>query len=145
MRKCIAILVVSLMLSSCAKVSKEDLSLLNGYWQIEKVVLADGTDKDYSANTSYDYFEIKGTSGFRQKVMPQYDGSFLTNTVKESFTVVFSDEVPRMDYKTDFAKWSEQLETLDKNHLVVKNSANIEYHYKKAAPINLLGDGKATK
>jgi hypothetical protein len=49
------------------------------------------------------------------------------------------------DYVTSYAKWSEELIVVSEEKLVFKNTEDREYHYKKATPINILGDGKKTK
>ena len=74
------------MFVSCKQaISEKDIAKINGYWEIENVVLADGTKKDYKINETIDFFEIKDNNGFRQKVMPQLDGTYLTNDIKEKF------------------------------------------------------------
>jgi len=138
MKICSALIVFSLFLTSCqTKISKEDIALLNGYWQIEKVVTANGEQKDYQANTSYDFFEIANDKGFRAKVMPQLDGSFITNNLKEEVSVTHEKEGTFLNYVTEYAKWREQVKTITEDELVVENAQNIEYHYKKAGPIIL--------
>jgi hypothetical protein len=135
-----------LFVSCQQKVKPDDISKINGYWEIEKVVFDQGKDKNYTINESYDYFEIGKTNiGFRKKVMPQLDGTFLVNDSQESLKVRFEDDKAFIDYSTPYAKWSEELIAISKDKLVLKNTENKEYHYKKAAPINLEGDGKKTK
>ncbi|MBD3582571.1 lipocalin-like domain-containing protein [Flavobacterium selenitireducens] len=138
MKHLTALIVFSLFLISCqTKISREQMAHLNGYWQIEKVMTADGEQKDYQANTSYDFFEINGDKGFRAKVMPQLDGSFITNNLKEQILVTYEQDGTFLNYVTQYAKWREQIKTLTEDELVVENAQKIEYHYKKAGPINL--------
>ena len=67
MRYFASLIVFSLFFTSCQhKISKDEIAKLNGYWQIEKVMTSDGEQKDYQANTSYDYFEIKADKGHLQ-------------------------------------------------------------------------------
>jgi len=96
-------------------------------------------------NESFDYFDIKNNKGIRKKVMPQLDGTFLTSDSFENVSVRFKDDQVFLDYKTDYAKWSEELISITDEKLVVKNQEKKEYHYKKAGPVNLLDDGKKTK
>jgi len=133
-----SLLFLSLSIVSCQqKISPEELSRLNGYWQIEKVMHSDGEQKDYQANTSYDFFEVASGKGYRAKVMPQLDGSFITNNLKEQITVTYEEDGTFLNYATEFAKWREKIKTLTDDELVVENAQNIEYHYKKAGPIKL--------
>jgi len=140
------ILVLSLLVMSCKQdIKPADIAKLNGYWEIEKVVFDKGEEKDYGMNESFDFFEIKDNKGIRKKVMPQLDGTFLTSDSFENVSVRFKDDHVFLDYKTNYAKWSEELISISDKELVVKNNQNKEYHYKKAGAINILNDGKKTK
>ena len=147
MKKFVGFLFVSFLFVSCQqKIKKEDIVKINGYWEIEKVVFEDGKNKDYTVNESYDYFEIgKNNSGFRKKVMPQLDGTFLVNDTQESLKIRLDEDKVFLDYDTSYAKWSEELIEITNDKMVFINSEKKEYHYKKATPINILGDGKKTK
>ena len=146
MKNTFMILVLSLLFVGCKQeIKPADIAKLNGYWEIEKVVFDKGEEKDYGMNENFDFFEIKGTKGTRTKVMAQLDGTFLTTNTFENVNVRFKDEKVFLDYKTDYAKWSEELVSLSDNTFVVKNDQNKEYHYKKAGPVNILNDGKKTK
>ncbi len=146
MKKTFMILILSVLFVSCKQEIKPvDIAKLNGYWEIEKVVFDKGEEKAYGMNENFDYFQIKGTKGTRTKVMAQLDGTFLTTDTFENVSVRFTDRGAFLDYKTDYAKWSEELISISDETFVVKNDQNKEYHYKKAGPVNLLEDGKKTK
>jgi hypothetical protein len=118
------------------------LQLINGYWEIEKVVMADGSEKEYTVNETIDMFELKGMSGFRKKVKPQFDGKYLETGHVESITGVFEDGIAFLQYKTSFSSWKEEILKITSDHLVLKNQNNAEYHYKKFVPFNITDDGK---
>lgn len=147
MKNVFKILFVSLLFVACQqKIEPADIAKLNGYWEIEKVVFDKGEDKDYGMNESYDYFMIGADNiGTRQKVMPQLDGTFVTNEVHEDVKVRFKDGKAFLDYSTPYMKWSEELIALTDNELVLLNADKKEYHYKKAGPINIKDNGKETK
>jgi hypothetical protein len=147
MKNTFSILFLSFLFISCQqKIKTEDIAKINGYWEIEKVVFEDGKDKDYTVNESYDYFQIgKNNIGFRKKVMPQLDGTFLVNETQENVKVRFEKDKVYLDYTTSYAKWSEELIAISDEKMVFKNTEKKQYHYKKATPINILGDGKKTK
>lgn len=147
MKNMFRILVVSLFFVGCQqRINPADVKKINGYWEIEKVVFEDGNEKKYGVNESYDYFMIdQNNNGFRKKVMPQLDGTFLTNEVQEKVTVRFKDGKAFLDYSTPYMKWNEELITLTDEEFVVLNTEKKEYHYKKTGPINILGDGKKVK
>jgi hypothetical protein len=77
--------------------------------------------------------------------MPQLDGRFLVNNQSEKIEITFENDIAYINYKTPYAKWKEEIESLSNEKLVVINASKAEYHYKKSAPINILGDGKTTK
>ena len=145
MKKTIAIAFLFILSACHQKVTTQDISKLNGYWEIEKVTFFDGAKKKYTYNESFDYFQIKGNKGFRKKVMPQLDGRFLVNNQFEKIEITFEKGIAYINYKTPYAKWKEEIETISNEKLILINAAKAEYHYKKAAPINILGDGKTTK
>ncbi|QBN18443.1 lipocalin family protein [Flavobacterium nackdongense] len=147
MKNTVCILFLSLLFVSCQqKINPSAISKINGYWEIEKVVFEEGEDKNYTVNESYDYFEIDANNnGFRKKVMPQLDGTFVVNDTQENLKIRFANDKVFFDYNTPYAKWSEELIAVSEEKLVFKNTEDKEYHYKKATPINILGDGKKTK
>ena len=129
-----SILIFTLLLfSACSKsITETDLVHINGYWEIEKVILPDGETKDYKINENLDYFFIENQSGFRKKVLPQLDGTYLTNDVEETVKVSFEKGDCLLNYKTDFASWQEEVVDLTAEKLVLKSlSNNLVYHYKK--------------
>lgn len=127
------------LVTSCGKeFTAEDLKALNGYWEIEKAQMPDGEQKDYSINESIDYFELTDqASGFRQKVLPQISGEYLTNEVQEKFTIVNESGKTWIKYKTEYSEWKEEVVDLDEDELVVKNESDIIYHYKRPVPFTL--------
>ena len=129
-----SILIFTLLLfSACSKsIAETDLVHINGYWEIEKVILPNGEAKDYKINENLDYFFIENQSGFRKKVLPQLDGTYLTNDVEETVKVSFEKGDCLLNYKTDFASWQEEVVDLTAEKLVLKSlSNNLVYHYKK--------------
>lgn len=137
MKKIILGLLVFLVISCQSKVNKEDISKLNGYWEIENAVLSDGTKKEYKINETIDYFEVKNNIGFRKKVMPQFDGKYLVNDQQEKIKIIEKDNKFFIEYATLYAKWTEEILKISDNELVLKNKKDLEYHYKKATPFSV--------
>jgi hypothetical protein len=136
--KKITTLFLTLLLISCqSEAKKEDLGKLNGYWEIKQVTLADGETKDYKVNETIDFFEVKDNAGFRQKVMPQFDGTYKTNGIKESLKIFEVDNTYFIECKTDYGKWNEEIITIEDSTLVLKNKQNLVYTYKKFKPFSL--------
>lgn len=138
MKKTILLLFVSIVTLSCGNsISEADLAKLNGYWEIETAVMPDGSEKEYKINTTIDFFELKGKTGFRKKVMPQFDGSYRMNDLSEKISIVQDSGKTYVSYVTDYAKWKEEIVELNDKKLVLKNNHNMEYHYKKPEPFTV--------
>ena len=131
MKRILLLIVLVSALSCKQKITEADLSNLNGYWEIEKVELPDGDKKEYKVNETIDFFKIEANKGFRKKVMPQLDGTYLTNDIQEDVVVVIKDGDASLQYKTTYASWKEEIIELTKDKLVVKNQQELEYHYKR--------------
>lgn len=146
MKKILIFVIFSLLLASCQqKIVQSDIAKINGYWEIERVDLPDADHKEYRMNEVFDYFQIKNNKGFRKKVMPQLDGTFLANDTSEKVEVVFTDDQVFLKFKTEYATWQEQLTEISDQKMTLVSNKNIEYQYKKTAPINLLDDGNKKK
>ncbi|MBU2996505.1 hypothetical protein KO500_08665 [Cellulophaga baltica] len=123
---------------SCTNnIDEKDLPLLNGYWEIQKVTFPNGQTKDYTVNESIDYIEIEQLKGFRKKVKPNFNGSYITNDDAEFFTVFKKENQIFLNYKNDLSDWTESLKTLTKDQFSVTNEDDITYLYKRYEPINI--------
>lgn len=138
MKKTILLLFVSIVALSCGNsISEADLAKINGYWEIETAILPDGSEKEYKVNPTIDFFELKGKTGFRKKVMPQLDGSYRVSDLSEKISIVQDSGKVYVSYVTDYAKWKEEIVELNDKKLVLKNNHNMEYHYKKPEPFTV--------
>jgi hypothetical protein len=137
MKRILLLIVLVSALSCKQKITEADLSNLNGYWEIEKVELPDGDKKEYKVNETIDFFKIEANKGFRKKVMPQLDGTYLTNDIQEDVVVVIKDGDASLQYKTTYASWKEEIIELTKDKLVVKNQQEMEYYYKRPAKFSV--------
>ena len=122
---------------SCGGIEEGDLPKLNGYWEIQEVLMPDGTKKEYKINPTIDHFELKGTEGKRTKVMPQFDGTYRTNDLSEKITIEQAEGKTYIKYITENAKWKEELIKLTEEELTLKNEQGIEYHYIKPEPFSI--------
>ena len=130
-------LVFGALLSCKQSFVEADLQHLNGYWEIEKVVLPDGDKKEYKVNETIDFFKIDQNKGFRKKVMPQIDGTYLTNNIQETVKVGLIDGTASIYYSTSYAQWKEEIIELSKDKLVIKNQQDLEYHYKRPVKFSI--------
>ena len=146
MKKITGVVLIFMLFIACKQtIKQDDITKINGYWEITKVTFDKGEDKDYRMNETYDYFDIKDNKGIRKKVKPQLNGTYLVNDTYENVIVRYSDEGVFLDYNTPYMKWSEEIVKLSDEELVLINKEKTEYHYKKTEAINLLGDGKTIK
>lgn len=143
----IGIIAVSLFfLVSCSrKVNAEDIGKMNGYWEIEKVLFANGKVKEYKSNEVYDYFEIKNFVGIRKKVTPVIDGTFLVNLDAEKVTIKEGKDKYIIHYATFYSQWDEEIVSISADEMILKNENAVEYHYKRAKPINIVKNGEKAK
>jgi hypothetical protein len=138
MKKTITIFILGILLVSCKQtITDKDVAKINGYWEIQKVELPEGGKKEYKVNETIDFFQIKDNKGFRQKVMPQLDGTYLTNDIKETISISNKDDNYYINYSTNYGKWKEEIIEIKDSILVLKNEANLEYHYKRQVPFSL--------
>jgi hypothetical protein len=104
---------------------------LNGYLEVQKVVFPDGSEKILPPSETHDYYEFKQNKGFRKKVTPLVTGNYLVNDLKDEFLVVQNEGVFSMNYKTFLSKWSEQIKSIDGDHLVLESEEHYQYYYKR--------------
>ncbi|MGG5577323.1 lipocalin family protein [Myroides sp. C15-4] len=134
-----SLLLVVLLQACQSKADVTDIqAYINGYWEIEKAQLPDGTEKDYSINATIDYFELKeDQTGVRYKVVPQFNGEFLTNDRPEAFAIKEKEGAIWLEYKTEFSTWEEQVLSISEDKMVMENETKIKYYYKRAHPIQI--------
>jgi hypothetical protein len=128
------LLLVTTLISCTSKPKKEDITKLNGYWEIEKVDFSDGNKKEYKVNEFIDFISIKDNKGIRQKVAPQLDGSYLKGALFDSIKIVDSADCCYLKTDSKFTKWEEKILSVSDDEFVLENEVNIIYHYKKFVP-----------
>ena len=137
MKRIISIFTFLLLVSCQSEIKKEDLSKLNGYWEIKEVSMPSGEKKDYKVNETIDYFQVKNDVGFRQKVMPRFDGKFGTNDIKEEIKIIEKDAHFFIEFKTNYGKWQEEIITIKDSTLILKNKEELIYEYKRHIPFSI--------
>lgn len=123
---------------SCSKNPETYIEHINGYWEIEGVILPDGTKKDYTYNESIDFFNITDSlTGFRKKLKPTFDGKFITSKDAETLKLVIENDSLNAYYTTPFDNWKETILFADSLQLKVINQNKNVYLYKRYIPLNL--------
>ena len=137
MKRFVILLLVALAIG-CSKNPETYLDHINGYWEIESVVLADGTKKDYTYNETIDFFNITDSlKGYRKKLKPNFDGKFNTSKDIETLKLVIENDSLNAYYSTPFAKWKETILFADSLQLKVINKDKNVYLYKRYIPLKL--------
>ncbi len=137
MRYFIYIFSFSMFFGCTTQVSKEDITNLNGYWEIEQVTFPDGETKEFTVNPTVDYIELDGSKGFRKKMQPKFDGSFTTSNDAEPFQIVEDKGQFNFQYKNEMSEWSEEIKSISKDRFSVINQDTLTYTYKRFEPIKL--------
>lgn len=143
MKKSIFLISFFVFFSCKQAISDTDISKINGYWEIEKVILASGEKKEYKVNETIDYFELrqgqldKKWFGFRKKVTPQFDGKYLVNDVVENIILSTENASCYINYKTKYQSWKEEIIELQDSTMVLKSKENAVYHYRKSIPFSI--------
>lgn len=123
---------------SCSKTDPiKDITLINGYWEIEKVILSDGNEKHYNFNQTIDFFELEDSIGIRKKLQPQLDGTFIKSRDSEKFLLKMEQDSLRIYYQKPMNSWSETIISLKENQMVVKNETQNLYFYKRYQKLEL--------
>lgn len=132
MNRVICALALSFLLISCTtSVNQSSLKNLNGYWEVEKVVFPDGSEKTLPPSETHDYYEFNNPKGFRKKVTPLITGNYLVNDLKDEFVIATKEGKYYMNYKTFLSAWSEQIKSIDENQLVLESEEHYTYYYKR--------------
>lgn len=124
---------------SCKQESPDEiLAHISGYWEIDEVTSPEGESKTFTMNMVVDYIEIDNKQGFRKKVAPQPDGTYLVNDDAEAILVEIQDNKVQLLYSTPFDQWTETVVKANENQLVVKNTEGTKYSYKRFENIPLI-------
>jgi hypothetical protein len=136
--KYLFIILTILLLNGCSKNPETYIEHLEGYWEIEEVVLPDGTKKSYTYNDTVDYIEVSDSmNGFRIKLKPLFDGSFETSKDSEQFTIKIENDSLNLYYKTPFDSWKETILIATEDQLKIINKNKAVFIYKKFIPISI--------
>lgn len=135
MNKKILFLLFGIVTLGCQNNPKEQLKHLTGYWEIEKVEVSKDSVINYKINSVVDYMEFEDKKGFRKKMKPQFDGTYITNKDKEEISAKIENDSLRLYYKTPFDSWKETVIDADADEFSVINRDGKIYYYKKFTPL----------
>ena len=117
---------------SCKKTfTPDDLALLNGNWEIEKVEMPNGKISEYGINPRGEAIVFGNGKGTKTKIMLQLVGPIKPTDMVTQFVVLDSNNVTYIKSRLAQSQWIEELTELTSEKLVVKNQQNIIYQYKR--------------
>ena len=123
---------------SCSNSPEDMIPHVSGYWEIEKVILEDGRQRDYGINLTIDYISINDSlQGFRKKLQPNLVGGFVSSKDSENLSIETKNGQVFIHYKTLYNTWKEQVLLANENQLKLVNDSKTTYIYKRFTPINL--------
>ena len=137
MQKQLYLFLLLTIITACKSTIKEgEISQLEGYWEITKVVFQDGTTKPYTVNTTIDYIAIDGLKGYIKKMKPGLNGRYQTSNKAAQFKLLLKNEVWEMHFEGDLNSTLRLLE-IDSLEYAVKDQGQVRYYYKRYEPINI--------
>jgi len=118
----------------------KNLQYMNGYWEINSVMIEGKEIKNYPFSGTIDYFILdEKNKGFRKKVKPKIDGSFEINMHEIKFEI----EMKKNDIYLVYGKGKNFVESvvkLDSTKMILKNMDGFVYEYKRFLPNNFLDE-----
>jgi len=142
MMRLIIVFILMILFTSCNNKPVEHLDQINGYWGIEKVEFSKDSIRNFKINEIVDYFEIVDSLGFRVKVKPQFDGTYIPAGEPEKIIVTTEENEVALNYSTAFNSWKEIIVASKEDKLSLRNERGIIYHYKRYKPLKLDLDEK---
>jgi len=137
MQKHLYLLLLLTVITACkSSIQEGEISSLEGYWEITKVVFQDGTTKPYTVNTTVDYIGIDGFNGYIKKMKPGLNGRYQTSNKAAQFKLIQKDGLWEMHFEGDQKSTLSLLE-LDSLEYAVKDQGQVRYYYKRYEPINI--------
>jgi len=134
-KKVIFLLVFATAFVGCNTTSHEEkIKNLNGYWEITKAELPEGITKEFRFSELVDFIKAEESSGFRKKVRPQLNGSFISSDDEEIFKIKVENDSINLYYSTPYAEWKETVISSEENELMILNPDGIIYTYKRFTP-----------
>lgn len=137
------LLPLAFILISCnEQASEEKIENMNGYWMISKMQTGSGEVREFKFAPTVDYIEIENKKGFRKKVKPRFDGTFIVTKDDENIEVRVENDSINLYYSTKMDEWKETLISSDENQLIFENEDGKQYIYERYTGILTEEDGK---
>ncbi|EGV44267.2 hypothetical protein BZARG_671 [Bizionia argentinensis JUB59] len=138
LKKSVLLILTSILIVSCSNNPEKYIEHIEGYWEIERVTLKDGSTKEYKFNDTIDFISIEDSlQGVRKKLKPNFMGTFETSNNAETFTIRIENDSLNIYYETAFDSWKETILLATKDQLKVVSKNDAVFLYKRYEPLNL--------
>ena len=131
----IAIILLIVLVDSCQEKSSvaDNIKYLNGFWEVEQVIMQDGTVRDYNHSRTIDYIEVdgEGKQAERRKVVPQPSGALAGTTSSQEFIIAVEEDSLRLYYSNEFDSWKETVINVDADEFRVRGKHGRVFIYKR--------------
>jgi hypothetical protein len=112
------------------EINPSDITLLNGYWNIQYITHKNETFQPKGMTKLLDFYEVGEQNGVRKKVQPQLGNKFLVSEDLNNFNILFKDNNCYLSFQTVWDQWQEKIVELNENKLVLEHQDK-RYHYKR--------------
>lgn len=111
-----------------------EIKQLSGYWEIEFITQEGETFIPKANAPLYDHYILDNDQGVLNKVASHFGGSFSTSKDITSFQIEKLDKNHYIRFKTRWDEWSQKINHLDSQKLILENNKRL-YHYKRPTAI----------
>ena len=123
---------------SCSNSPEQKIEHLDGYWEITKAEKNGSLLKTYNISPTVDYFElINDTAGYRKKVAPTLEGTYIVNKDSATFTLKIENDYLNIYYTSNELIIKETIVKASKNKLIITNAEGFKYTYKPYEKIDI--------
>lgn len=116
-------------ISSCHNSVENQVAKLEGYWNIDKVVLADGSEKEFPFSNHMDFFVIEGSKGMKHRVSPKYDGTMINYGSPIPFKWENDEGLLVLTFNEGDRSYRQAVVTATSKELVLLHDNGTKYYY----------------
>ena len=127
-----------ILIIACSPDPNTYIDHLQGYWEIDQVILSDGSERTYNYNDTIDYIEITDSMiGYRKKMKPNFNGTFEASKDATKFKLKVEGDSLNIYYETQNSIWKETVLHANESSLKIINQNKDVYLYRVYEPILL--------
>ncbi|MDN3492384.1 lipocalin family protein [Winogradskyella bathintestinalis] len=131
-------LLLGLLFISCSKNPENYIQHIEGYWEIQEVMMPDGSKKEYNFNETIDYISVNDSlKGFRKKLNPGINDTYYSSNDAEAIELKLENNELHIYYNTPYTNWKETVLEANTEQLRIINADDNIYLYKRYTPLQL--------